>query len=332
MLEQALSALGRRMPVRPLALVPDDPQALAGYAVVVLDDPSGISPEARTALGSWIDRGGVALGLLGPGAEKVQLGTTLEPFVRSTAPWEPTSVKGVDVKSMSWLGADAESLADIAPRGRARLDGEGLAGARVAARWQDGRPFILERSQGRGLVASVALPSSVDQSDFALRPGFLALLDHVVGEAEQRSGPRRSKAGTPWLFASSSHVSVTGPAGPLPVEDQAAPECAQPESGCAEARKLVVPTLLGRYQLGVDGARQTRVVSIDASEVVEAPRKPDESVTRASAGERSAQVDASPTLAVILGGLLGVELLLRLLGRARGMRPHSERRRRAVTG
>lgn len=325
-LEQALAALARRLPVRPLPLVPDDPHALAGYAILVLDDPSGISPEARAALGSWLDRGGVALGLLGPAAENVQLGTTLEPFVRSTAPWEPTTVKGVDAKSMTWLGADAATLADIAPRGRARLDGEAVAGARVAGRWQDGHPFLLERDEGRGLVATVGLPSSVDQSDFALRPAFLALLDHIVDEAEQRSGPRRSKAGTPWLFAASNHVAVTGPAGPVTISEQAAPACIDPESGCAQARKVALPTLLGRYHVDLDGDKQTRFVSIDASEIVDRPQKPDERIARASASERSAQVDASPALAAVLAGLFALELALRLLGRARRQRPHRERR------
>lgn len=330
-LEQALASLGRRMPVRPLALVPDDPQALRGYAVLIVDDPVGLSPEARSALGTWLEHGGVALGLLGPRVDSVQLGSTLEPFVRSAASWETTTVKGVDAKSMSWLGKEAATLADIEPRGRVRLDGEALDGAHTAARWDDGQPFLLDREQGRGLVMTAGLPSSVAESDFALRPAFLALLDHAVDEAEQRSGPRHSEAGTAWLFAPTSKLVVTGPAGAVPVVDQAAAECAHPEDGCAGARKVAVPTVAGRYQVTIDGDAQARVVSVDAQEIVDRPRPPGARVVSASAGERSAQVDASPALASVLAGLLALEVGLRLAGRARGRR-RGERRRQPARG
>jgi hypothetical protein len=81
----------------------------------------------------------------------------------------------------------------------------------VVARWDDGRAFMLERSVGRGLVVTVGLPASVDRSDLALRPGFLALLDHVVEQALRRTGQRVAPVGTAWTFAESLWLRVERP-------------------------------------------------------------------------------------------------------------------------
>lgn len=312
-LEQALTALGGRLPVQPVAVLPDDAERLARDAVLIIDDPAGLSPEARAALGTWLARGGVALGLLGPRAEDVQLGSTLEPFVRSAARWEKASAIGLDPASVTWLGGEAASLADLAPRGRAHLDGEALDGARIAARWSDGRAFMLERSEGRGLVITVGLPSSIDLSDLALRPGFLALLDYVIALGEERAGPRESVVGTTWSFASLTHLEIIGPSGPLQLSEG------------PDGRAIGVPALLGRYRVSLDGEDQLRIVTIEASEIIDRPTPADVNAARASSAERSAKVDASPGLALLLMGLFALELAVRALGARRRSPPRDRR-------
>src|SRR5690606_35825026 len=109
--------------VRPVPIIPDDPADLSGFGALILDDPSGIAPEARVALTQWVERGGVAVAFVGPRAETLQLGSTLEPFIHGAANWETTTAKGVNVDSLAWLGPEAMSLSELEPKGRVRLDG-----------------------------------------------------------------------------------------------------------------------------------------------------------------------------------------------------------------
>jgi hypothetical protein len=116
-LEQALKR-SEACAIRPQTLVPEDPKELSSLAAIVLDDPAGIAPEARLALSEWLTRGGVALALLGPRVDGAKLGATLEPFVRGEVSWRPTDAKGVDPKSVPWLGESATSLTELRPEGR----------------------------------------------------------------------------------------------------------------------------------------------------------------------------------------------------------------------
>ena len=319
-LEQAFGALGAELLLRPLPVLPDNLKELGGFALIVLDDPAGLTPEARSALDVWLERGGVGAALLGPHATSVQLGETLEPFAQGAVRWENTEVSGVEPASLSWLGSEASSMAELKPRSRALLAGAEPAGARVTARWVDGQPFIVERTLGRGLSFVVSLPASVDHSDFALRPGFLALLEHLVDEAVRRSGPRRSVAGESWSFMQSVPVEVSGPEGSLEVREIGVP-------GTAE--KQVVPELVGRYELRVGGEPQTRIVTLDGREITDAPRPLDAAVAERARAAAPTQIDASREVALLVLGLLALELGLRVVGRLLRRRPGVERRRTA---
>jgi hypothetical protein len=304
-LEQALSALDTDAVVRPIPVIPDDPGDLSGFGALILDDPSGLPPEARVALTEWVNRGGVAVALLGPRAKSLQLGSTLEPFVHGAANWEATTAKGVAPDSLSWLGAEASSLAELAPKHRVRLDGTELPGAQAIAQWDDGKPFIVERKAGRGIFYTVSLPSSIEESDFALRPGFVALLDHFIATARDRSGPRRSNAGTEWVFPAGANVQIAGPKGALDVKDSGT----RPGS---DAQKTATPAFAGRYDVRINGEKQTRIVTIDPEEITAAPRQPEAATAQALANAPSGQVDVSNEMIFILALLLAVELAFRV--------------------
>lgn len=327
-LERALKALRQGVAVRPLTLAPDSAAELRRYAALVLDNPAGLSPETRAALKHFVEHGGVALALLGPRAQAAELGATLEPFARGAVHWVPTHSKGVDARSIAWLGDQAKTLDDLNAPARTELDVVEVPGARVAARWDDGEPFLLERSSGRGLILTVGLPASVERSDFALRPGFVALLDYVVEQAKSRTGPSRSVAGSRWAFPGSSRVRVVGPHGPLELVDVAG-ACGDATAACAP-QKSVVPALIGRYAVDVDGHMQTRIVQADAEEILAKPRANVAAAARARADRTAGRIDASAGAALVLLGLLAAELLLRALLRRRPARAAPKARRRAA--
>lgn len=309
--EQALEALALDVSVRPMSMMPDDDKELAGIAALVLDDPAGLGPEARAALVAWLERGGVAGAWLGPRVESVQLGTTLEPFLRGALSWDTTKAKGVDPASLAWLGAPAKSLAELSPRGRARLDSALPNGAKIIARWDDGQAFLAEQTLGRGLVWTVTLPTSPEQSDLALRPGFLALLEHLVEQAQRRAGPKRSIAGTPWAFPAAAEVEVSGPDGPL--KSESAGEPTQPQ-------RAFVPEQVGRYRIRLDGTDERRIVRLDPNEITTLPRAPDAQKDRVLTGGVDNDVDISSEVALLLLLLLALELGLRAAGRLKPKR------------
>jgi hypothetical protein len=310
LIEQALASLNTEAVLRPLSTLPQDGAELRGLGAIVVDDPAGLTPEARSALTEWLDKGGVALALLGPRARNSQLGATLEPFAQGAVPWQKTDARGADAASLSWLGAEAPSLTDLAPRGRAILDGAELPGARVAGRWDDGKAWLLERSSGRGLAFTLGLPSSLDSSDLALRPGFLALLDRLVAEALERSGPRQSPVGAEWTFPAKLDVLVLGPEGPLTVDESSGPV----------PQKRVSLALLGKYQLKIDGETQIRVATPDREEITTLPQTAPAAAAASANGPPRREIDASRELSLILIALVVSELLLRGLRTNRAQR------------
>ena len=302
-LEQALSALQSGAAVRPIALLPDDPNEYRGNALLLLDDPGGITPEARGALLAFVERGGVAVAFLGPRVEQTPLGATLDPFVHGAVHWEAQAAFEVNEASFAWLGAEAASVGDLKLRGRAGLSTTDLLGAKILANFVDGQPFLTERAVGRGALFTLALPTSVEHGNFPLRPAFLALLDFFVSEARTRSGAAQSLAGSEWLFPLGAKVSLEGPLGPLAAQERTA------TSGGAQ--KAFNPTLAGRYTLHVEDKLEERIVTLDPNEITALPQKPPAAAAQARANANAGNVDASPELGFAALALVALELALR---------------------
>jgi hypothetical protein len=330
LLAQALDALERQVTVRPLTLMPDDAKDLAELSALIVDNPPGLTPEMRTALTSWVQRGGVALALLGPRAVETQLGSNLEPFARGRVPWESTSSKGVDPRSAGPFGKEAESLTDLGARARARLAGTEMPGAIVTARWSDTEPWAVELELGMGLVMSVSLPSSPAESDLALRPGLLALLDRALTEASHRSGSRSSVVGTPWVFRADSEVSIQGPRGKVE------PISGGEHTGAPSGPLLIATSdLQGRYRVRVDGEEHERIVWIDPDEVTRTSELAKSDPLALTTGNSPVDADISPETALFVLLLFAGEIGLRAFGRWRARRPGQSapwRGDRATTG
>lgn len=299
-LEQALHALGSSASVRPLTELPREDSELRDVAALFIDDPPGLTPETRATLDGWLENGAVAALFLGARAHDTQLGATLEPFVRGAVDWEALSGgTGVDVASFNWLGPESDSLKELSPKGRARLDTALVPGAEVIGRWSDGKVLLTRQERGRGLLFSVGLPVSVEVSDLALRPAFLALLDHMVSEALRRRGPRASDAGTEWWFSAKGTLQVTGSSGALALRE-------------ADGQRVATPESSGRYEINVNGKTETRFITLAAEEVLSEPRQTLPATWRKSQAGGAPQVDASPELGWLLLGLLACEIGVRV--------------------
>ncbi|HVU02998.1 MAG TPA: VWA domain-containing protein [Polyangiaceae bacterium] len=310
--EQALAALGGSWVVRPLELIPDDEGGYKGVAALVLDDPRGLSPTARTALSKFLSRGGVAAAFIGPRGSSTDLGSPLDPFAHGTVRFESAPGMGVDPASVAWLGAESTSLQALVRRGRARLDGTELEGARVVGRFTDSVPFLVERAVGRGLCLTVGLPASLEESDFAVRPGFLSILDHVLRQADQRKGSKRTAAGVPWTFPGAARVVVEGPEGPVPVTSVHRNDaCADATGRCDAAALQATPALHGRYRVVLDGEQELRTVTLDPAELLAAPREPSPG-TGSTSGGAGALVSASRETALVLLAFVLAEVSLRI--------------------
>jgi hypothetical protein len=79
-----------------------------------------------------------------------------------------------------------------------------------------------------------------------------------------------------------------------------------------ESRPLVIPELAGRYDVRVDDQSQQRVVTLEPNEVIRPPSAPPDTLEANSLGAAS-QVDISREIALVLLGLLTLELLARVL-------------------
>ena len=299
LVEQVIGALERDVTLHPLTVVPDQADDLEHDALVLLDDPPGLGPEAREALTTFVEHGGLAAALLGPRAEARRIGATLEPFAFGTVRWQPTpDAHGANVASLGWLGSEARSLGELKPQGRTLLDAGHAPGTHVMATWSDGAPFIVERELGRGLVTTVTLPSSVEVSDFALRPGFVALIDHLLDTARHRRGLTTSVAGATWVFGS-ERPAIVGPDGPVRLVES-------PDRG-----RTATPALRGAYRLTTERGEELRTVTLDPQEITLEPAPPPTGTQSAAGAPAGQLLDVSAEVAYAILALLALELVLR---------------------
>lgn len=324
LIEQAIAALDPDLSVKPLSQLPDTAEQLQDLAALVVDDPGGLSPDSRTVLDEWVSRGGVLLGLLGPNSASAELAASNEPFARPGIQWEVTKTAELDTTSLApLLGAEATSLDALQQLGRMRLDAAELPHAVIRGRWSDGVPWLFERHIGLGSVFSVGLPSTLEQSELALRPGFLALLDVVLEQSRARSGAKRAAVGVAWRFPAQTKVVLVGDA--LERGAVVASTVAIAAAGDDDAlrdngrfQQEFVPTLTGLYGLKVDDREEWRTATLEPSELTRLPSGEGNTEQQSNAEFTNAAVDASPYWALFVLLLFSLELAYRVLrGRTR---------------
>ncbi len=303
--EQALAALELDIAVRPIPALPDRSEDLAPFAGAILDDPPGFTPEERRALGTFLEGGGAVLLALGPRAAAAPLGASLEPIIPHAILWGGTPVPGADASSaVGTLAESAQSLEDLAAKARATLAPEDVGGFEPLLKWGDGSILVAKRAIGRGEAWIVTLPFAIDASDLPVRPAFLALLDAWASEARARAAPRRTDVGVAWTFPGARSVEVEGPGGRLPATADG-------------ALARVVPPLLGAYTAKVDGKTELRVAALVPRELDLRPRAAAPAAGGSGLGDSHAAIDVSSWVALLLLGLVALEMALRLRARAR---------------
>jgi Mg-chelatase subunit ChlD len=302
--EQALGALKLDIDVAPLPAVPDTADELASRLGVVLDDPPGLTPEQRHVLAGFIANGGVVLLALGPRAAAAPLGATFEPMLTQAVSWDDTTLRGAQASTVvGGLADSADSLSDLGATRRTVLSQADAAMFQPLASWTDGAPFVARRTMGRGEIWIVSLPFSLDTSDLALRPAFLALLHEWLNVALDHAAPLRGQVGGSWSFPGARSVRVEGPSGPLEVAR---------ENGVA---RVSIP-VLGVYRVTVDERIEPRVAQVDPREVDLRPRRLATGPGATDAvGQRRQLVDVSGYVALVLLVLLTLEMALRLSSR-----------------
>lgn len=301
LVEQALAAFGGDLVVRPWTVMPDSEHAYDEISLLVLDDPPAFGPEIRASLQEWISRGGIAFAWLGPRAVGESLGHSLNPFLEGRATWQANPAAGFDSSSLRWLGPTGASFSELHAPSRLLLDDALPPSSTVRARWSDFRAALLERRLGRGIVFTLGLPVSTQLSDIGLRPGFLALFEHVLQTTRQRGLSPIVVAGHPWKFDRSEMVQIEDPAGTKVT--LGAPE------GSGLAEKSYVPTLAGLYKINRNERVEYRLAYGEAQEISDGPdpsNAPGESQTPAA----QTRLDLSPFLTVALAVIVLLELLV----------------------
>lgn len=296
--EQGLAALRTGASVRPIPAVPDVMDDLSRYTGLVLDDPPGLTPEARDAVRKWLEQGGVALIALGPRAARAPLGATLDPFVPGVPRWVDQAPEGADQSTTSSLGPSGAGLANLHPKGRSWLETDRMGSLQVLVRWSDGAPMIVRKDVGRGVAFVVGLPFALDQSDLALRPAFLSLLSLVVEASRVHGGGQRIEAGSGWTFDAARSVEARNEVRAVTVER---------DNG---TYRVIAPTA-GRYDLRVDGVVETHFAMIPEREVDLRTRAVAATATAKTLGATTASIDMSRYVAFALLFLLAAELGLR---------------------
>lgn len=297
--EQALSALKLDVALRPLPLMPDREVDLASFSGIVLEDPSGFTPEQRRSLTAFLERGGAILVALGKKASTPPLGASFEPILLHSALWASSPAKGIDPRSAdATLGESALTFDDIEPKGRISLAPEDVRAMHPLLSFTDGQPLLAKKEIGRGVAWVVTLPFSVRESDLALRPGFLSLLSAFIDDVRMRRSPKRSEVGEIWAWEKVDSLRVESPKGALEVTREG-------------GRSRVSLPFVGAYTVAVNKEVELRAVMPALKELDFEPRAISQAASAMNTSASRPKVDISWQIALSLLGLVLLELVVR---------------------
>jgi len=153
----------------------------------------------------------------------------------------------------------------------------------------------------------IGLPFSPSWSDLPLRPAFLSLLWRLSEAARARAGSHRVEVGQSWLFEDAT-VEVRSKVGPYPVTRW-------------QDKVRVTPERAGRYDIRRQEDVEVRYATIASREVDLRTRRASDLSRDQGWGATSTTVDISRWVALVLLGLVAVELVVRVgVGVLRGER------------
>lgn len=161
------------------------PEEYSTYAAVALLSTRGLDRRAREGLGGIVRRGGGALVAAGPDVEADVLATIFEwsmPLGEVDQPARATALAATDLRHPIFkpFGALAANLGQVRFDRAWRLSPDGWD---VAARFTDGSPALLDRSEGGGRVVLFASDLDRRWNDFPLHPAFVPFTVEAVRHA-----------------------------------------------------------------------------------------------------------------------------------------------------
>ncbi|MEO8799885.1 MAG: VWA domain-containing protein, partial [Polyangiaceae bacterium] len=137
--EQALAALKPDAQTRPIPIVPDRAEDLAGFIGLLIDDPPGFTPEQRHALEGFVQNGGSVMVALGPKSAAAPLGATLEPLTQHAVTWSDNKAPSADpAKSAARFADAASTFSNLDAKKRAVLAADDLSAFETLIPWTDG--------------------------------------------------------------------------------------------------------------------------------------------------------------------------------------------------
>lgn len=153
---------------------------LSRYAVVVLSDLAGVSPEFEKSLADFVNRGGGLFEALGAGSAQLRTAPVLDEPVEGTV---YAGREGVRFYSVAEIDTGHPALASVE-----RMEGVkfyqalrvGAAKSQVLARLSDGTPLVLQRRLGEGNV--IVFTSSLDptSNDFPYKPSYVPFVQQTI--------------------------------------------------------------------------------------------------------------------------------------------------------
>ncbi|HEU4720400.1 MAG TPA: hypothetical protein VFS59_03485, partial [Gemmatimonadaceae bacterium] len=328
-IERAL-AVGRAPSVRVQRVRPSaiDADALEDAALVLLWDVSPPNGRTGEALRTWTSRGG---GL-------VQLAARRLARRSSDAALLPASVDGLADRSDDRGGSLGDVRIDhpllapfretpaalTAPRFLRHARLEAASGSQVVARFDDGSPAMVERTEGTGRVIVLGTPLDARAGDFPLQPAYLPFVRRLVLYATGRAATPLARAtGESWLLPGAAREPVVStPDGSIvrPARD-----------GRAASVPLRAAGLYTLYDGGTRGAPVAQLaVNAPAAESDLTPMSPSDLLAGVRRGDASAMAADAPPAPVeverrqglwrIVIAALAVLLLLEMLMASRGWR------------
>lgn len=317
-LRAAIESLDMKTHVQDLSVLPESAQGLERFSALFIDDASGFTPEQTETLSDWVEDGGVAVLFAGPGLTQAPLGSGFSPFVSGALKWVPNKDPGIDPDAPSNLGPLASSWSDLRARSRALLAED--PDLHVRARWKDGEALVVEKLLGRGSLYTVGLPSSVDQSDLALRPAFVEFIQLIITQASLSKGAGATLVGQPWPLPKG--VVVFAPDGrPLNIDSSVQEHPNIPKGPETAASHSVEPQVAGRYKVSSTdgtGAASFRYAMRDPSEHILQSDTQLVGLGGADVPQGLVKVDISRYVALLLLVLGVLELAFRVHRRRRG--------------
>jgi hypothetical protein len=312
--------------VRPSAI---DADALEDVALVLLWDVSPPSGRAGEALRAWTSRGG---GLVQLAARRVARRS-------SNAAILPASVDGLADRSDDRGGSLGDVRVDhpllapfretpaalVAPRflRHARLETTNN-GAQVVARFDDGSPAMVERTEGTGRVIVLGTPLDARAGDFPLQPAYVPFVRRLVLYATGRAATPLARAtGESWLLPGAAREPVVStPDGSIvrPGRDARAASVPLRAAGLytlydGQTRSAPVA------QLAVNTpATESDLTPMPAGDLLAGVRRGDASTMDANAPPAPAEIERRQGLWRIVIVVVAALLLLEMLMASRGWR------------